>query len=305
MPKMASRAGELVQRSSSEVVHVVPDPGDVLAHAQPSLALQERPLGLLSPVDVHEDGHHVPDASILRPDAAGGDQRPEDRAVLADEPLVEGVAVDLAGQEPVEQGQVGRHVVGMGQLLPGRAGELLSRVPEHRADAVVDLHPALRRAGDGDPDGRGLEVGAQPGLALREPALGSLLDRDVPADGQVSLRPSVRVVERAHAGVDGDLGSVLPALAHHGAARSSPRQARRVGGRIGLGEIRLQEAARSASRASRPRSSRRCAPRPPSRTSPSGPVSTAMTASCMLAQERGREAALLLGAAGARSCPFE
>ncbi len=71
--------------------------------------------------------------------------------------------------------------VSSSQVLPG---ELLPRVPEHRARAVVDLHPVLRAAGDGDPHGGRLEVGLEPHLALPRGGLGPIPLGDVGPDGE-------------------------------------------------------------------------------------------------------------------------
>ena len=101
----------------------------------PGLALAERLLGPLPLADVRQDGDDVLDLPARPADAVHRKLGPQHRAVLADEPLVERVPADLAGQQAVELGDVLRDVLRMRQRAPRssapvRAGSIrASRTP--------------------------------------------------------------------------------------------------------------------------------------------------------------------------------
>ena len=88
--------------------------------------------------DVENFRRRVPDGS-----APTGQNDMDDAAILVDEPLLEGVAVDLASQHSFELVIVRCQVVGVGQISPGLLEKLLPRVAQDAAGFVVDVHPPL------------------------------------------------------------------------------------------------------------------------------------------------------------------
>ena len=72
----------------------------------------------------------------------------DDVAVLVDKPLFQRVAIDLAAQHPLELLNVCRKVVGVRDLVPGCAEQLIARVAEDSTGFVVDGDPPLRTRGD-------------------------------------------------------------------------------------------------------------------------------------------------------------
>ena len=73
------------------------------------------------------------------------------RSVLADESLVQRVALRFAAHDPLELGDIGVEVIRMRHFRPGDAGHVLARITENLAQAVIELQPVLGgRRTDGD-----------------------------------------------------------------------------------------------------------------------------------------------------------
>ena len=88
--------------------------------------------------------------NVLEPPVGGAhaahvERHEDDRAVLADEALVQRVAFNLAGEKPVEAGDIGRQIVGMRHLGPRPAQEFFARIAKDFTQVIVAAQPFLRR----------------------------------------------------------------------------------------------------------------------------------------------------------------
>ena len=103
-----------------------------------------------------------------------GQVDPDGRAVVADEALLHRVAGQLAPQKPAVQLEVGRQVVGMGELHPCLRTHLLAGVAEDLAELLVNAQEAALEVNVVNTDGRVLERAAKQRFALAKGLLGPL-----------------------------------------------------------------------------------------------------------------------------------
>ena len=107
---------------------------------------------------------------------------PDERAILADEALLQRVTGLLAPQEWEELLEAGRQIIGMRDVLPGLLEQLLAGVADDLAELLVDAQEAALEITVGDADPRVLERAAEPLLALPQ---GILRSSAVQQDGHL------------------------------------------------------------------------------------------------------------------------
>ena len=110
---------------------------------------------------VLELGDDVEEPALLVPHRGHVDQHRHRRAVAADVPLADLVAVERAVDELGEQGQVLLAVVGVGDVADAQPDELLRRVAHHPAEGRVDLEEAPIGRHQAHPDRRFVERGPE------------------------------------------------------------------------------------------------------------------------------------------------
>ena len=156
-PLAAVEAGrDLIDHPARQIVGEGPKAGLVLAHRR----LGDAPLG-----DV--DGDREDAVGLARRAADDRDRvvHPDDRAVGTDVALLVGVGRSV-GDGPLELDEVGREIVGMGDLLQRRGQQLLAGAAGDLAEAVVDEGEAAGEVDLGEA-GRGLvDEGGELALAL-------------------------------------------------------------------------------------------------------------------------------------------
>src|SRR3989454_11999959 len=210
--------------------------------AEALFALAQRRLGLLARRDVVEKRDLV-----LR--LAGGvaldhhrERHPHDRAVLAQIAFLDAHRIDLARIQPRPLRIDDVEVVGMRDLPPGEAQQLVLRIAEDLAQAPVDPQEATVHADVRDSRARQLEGAPEAPLAFEQARLGLLARRDVddraqqPGDLAAAVGESRLVVDRvAQAAVArGDRGLVAlaaglaPQLAVHLEVPLRDRRALRI-----------------------------------------------------------------------------
>ena len=111
---------------------------------------------------------------------------PRHRAVAAQVAFLQGVGFGAAGQQVVDQSQVGREVGGMGDVLEAQAQQDLTRAVQEAAQPVVDPREGAAERDVRHADRRLLERCVQR-------RLGSLLRGDEARDAREAQRPSGRV----------------------------------------------------------------------------------------------------------------
>ena len=99
----------------------------------------------LAGADVLDDGDKIlgPPGGVAH--QRGGEVDPDGGAVAAEVSLFNGVAVDLAGQEPADLGRAGRGVVGVGDFLEGHAHQLVAAVADGSRTAAGSPAATARR----------------------------------------------------------------------------------------------------------------------------------------------------------------
>src|SRR6516225_7567253 len=139
---------------------------------EPLLALGERvrcPLGL---GDVLEDAHAIEKPALAVAHGGAHDGSPDHAAVLAHDALLDGIAVDLAGDELAILTQVLVPIFRMHDVEDAAARELLARTPGDRARRRIDAHAPTFGIGLGNAD-RGMLVGdGEAAILLDESLLG-------------------------------------------------------------------------------------------------------------------------------------
>ncbi len=134
--------------------------------------LLETAFGDLALGNVLDHGDQIDNLSRLVADDAGRAPGPQHAAVLAQEPLLVGEDVG-AGALPglAAETRAPAVIVGMGDFLDVPADQLLARIAEHLAEALVDFDHDAVGIGARDADGRVIEHFAHPPLALAQPLL--------------------------------------------------------------------------------------------------------------------------------------
>ena len=144
---------------------------------------------------------------------------PDDAAIPVDVTFFHRVGLDLIRQHLPHQPDILFQILGMGDVMKGLLQQLLARVADHGAQAVVDQQPAAVGRDMRHPDRRLLEGGAKAALLgdqghFRALALGNIADHRLEialplvADGpsadldgeRAAVKPPVRALEHGAAG---------------------------------------------------------------------------------------------------------
>jgi len=104
--------------------------------------------------------------AIWQAQDARRDQGVDHRAIAAHVTLFEFVGVDFTGHRALEQDEVGGAIVGMGEIQPVLADQLLAATTKQLAKRLIDLQPASVGRGRRDADRRVVENTAEQLLAL-------------------------------------------------------------------------------------------------------------------------------------------
>ena len=95
------------------------------------------------------------------------------------ESFLQRIAFDLAGQQAVELGDIGREIVRIGDFRPANPRQFFAAVTHHLAKIVVDLQDLFLRRRDSHAYQPQLEVAPEPCLAFPQRLLRNLASRDV------------------------------------------------------------------------------------------------------------------------------
>ena len=207
------------------------DPGQ-----RPLGDLPELGLGLVTGGDIVEDADRARGGARRGRIAGEGDLGPEDRAVLAEPPPLQGADVHLPGPDLPDHLCVRRPVLGVDDLRAAHAGELVFPEPGDLAVALVHSQEAILGV-DGEDADRGPFEGLAPaGLALpqrRGEIEGALPGPPVPHrhGGEPGEQEGH---ERHEPELDG--GGPLPDPGHVGIPRGEPQRPGHLVHRQGGGE---------------------------------------------------------------------
>ena len=110
---------------------------DVSSEIELCIAFREASLGTLAVGYVLNYGDEIADAAVSLPHAAYGETRPDDAAILANIAFLDSVAFGFADEYLVEQGEIGRKIVWVCNLLEGPRLEFFDGIAKHPGQAVV------------------------------------------------------------------------------------------------------------------------------------------------------------------------
>jgi hypothetical protein len=155
------------------------------------LARTQRLLGLLAVVDVLDHVDEVLGCAVHVAHHGGHEVDPHERAVLADVALLRSIGVHLARLEPAQRVQVGVDRVGGRDVRERQRDQLVARVAEDVAQAVVDAHPPAVQGHLRHADGGLVEHRTEPRLALAQLVVDALPFRVVDRHGGDAEAPSL------------------------------------------------------------------------------------------------------------------
>ena len=116
---------------------------------------------------------------------------PDDAAVAAHVALVDLVAVEFPGQQPLGPGDGLGHVLGVGDLEHGFLEQLALGVAGDARQGVVDAQEAVVERKDARADGRLVEGAAELLLGFAQHVLGPFAVRDVAHDPHAVVRTAL------------------------------------------------------------------------------------------------------------------
>jgi hypothetical protein len=137
---------------------------------------------------VQDHGHEVQGPAGHVADEAHGQVDPDRAAVAVHVALVDLVAVEFPGQQPLGPADGVGHVLGVGDVEHGPAGELGGGVAGDAAQGVVDAQEVVVQGQDARADGRLVEGAAELFLGFAQHGFGLFAVRDVAHDPHGMVR---------------------------------------------------------------------------------------------------------------------